>query len=52
LEPNQDGVGKTANLVLPRNPGGNREPNQDEGGENSQPCVAEKPRWKRGRPRK
>jgi hypothetical protein len=45
-------VGKTANLVLPRNPGGNREPNQNEGGENSQSGVAKKPRRKRGRPRK
>jgi hypothetical protein len=35
-------VGKTASLVLPRNPGGNREPNQNEGGENSQSGVAKK----------
>jgi hypothetical protein len=51
-KPTKMRVGKTANLVLPRNPGGNREPNQDEGGENSQPNVAEKPRRKRGRPKK
>jgi hypothetical protein len=37
---------KSAIVALPL------EPNQDEGGENSQPGVAEKPRWKRGRPRK